>query len=68
MNDEPVSFNNEFEAYLGGTPSAEPTMTPLPVPQTGDEGNPVLWIILILAGLLCVVGLAVGWLAGKKRK
>ena len=46
------------EATPTPTP-AEPTETPKPVPKTGDDGNPVLWIGLVLLGLIGIGGMAV---------
>ncbi|MBO7663665.1 MAG: LPXTG cell wall anchor domain-containing protein [Clostridia bacterium] len=38
---------------------------PLPVPKTGDSGNPLLWAGLILLGLLGLV--AAGWMIRSRR-
>ena len=47
------------------TPTAAPTVTPKPVPKTGDVGNPALWLGLILLG---VVGVAVLGVTQPSRK
>ncbi len=44
------------EPTATSAPAPEPTETPKPVPKTGDGGQPVFWICLILLG---ITGLAV---------
>ena len=65
--DETATFNNEFEVYLGGTIPPEPTPTPRPVPRTGDNGDPALWIGLILLGIAALALLA-ALRASRKRR
>ena len=47
---------NPPEPTVTSAPAPEPTETPKPVPKTGDGGQPVFWICLILLG---ITGLAV---------
>ena len=47
IDDSIATFNNEFTIELGGTiPEPVP-----PLPDTGDNGNLPLWIVLFAAGL-----------------
>ena len=48
-------------------PTPTPTPTPKPPPKTGDTAQPLLWLLMMLAGL-CLGGLAVIIPAGRKRK
>ena len=67
INDETATFNNEFTVYLGGTKEPEPTAAPTVVPKTGDSGQPVLWIALILLGTVCLL-ITGGLFAIRKKK
>ena len=49
------------------TPTVAPTATPKPVPKTGDTGNPVLWLGLMLLGIFGLV-VPVWMIASKKKK
>ena len=68
INDETATFNNEFTVYLGGkAEEPEPTAAPTVVPKTGDSGQPVLWIALILLGTVCLL-ITGGLFAIRKKK
>ena len=48
------------------TPAPTNTPKPQPVPKTGDTGNPLLWVGMILLGLIGIGGLTYGKFRKKK--
>ena len=48
-------------------PTPAPTATPRPVPKTGDNGQPMIWIGLILFSLLGLLLCSAAWKASRKK-
>ena len=49
-------------------PTATPAPTPKPVPKTGDSGNPLLWLGLVLLGFIGLAVPATVLIVSRKKK